>query len=250
MLEFERVFIMSKYNYKVLSVLDSFRENGFVYKVFDVEDNIRQLAFKSDEMPFYYLHSAIYKDLITIHQPIYEVPQKIFDLYGEYLENCSALVLGCAGCSIPRYFAIKYPNCNITGVEYSDLMISIAKKYFYIDDFSDRFNLIHKDAFEFVKHIHNRKFNMVFVDLFDNSEMCLSLFDDVFFSNLSKIVMDFSVTVFNLLDIPKESRDELFIKAKQYYPNVYMIYCDEKSFLVAAKGFTKEIISEACFDLL
>lgn len=236
---YERVYRMSKYNYKVLSIIDSFQENGYVYKVFDVENNIRQLAFKTDKMTFYYLHSAIYKDFKSIHQPIYEIPQRIFDLYSTYINYANVLVLGCAGCSIPRYFAINYPQSHITGVEYSDLMITIAKKYFYINDYSDRFNLIHNDAFIFIKEPCSRKFDMLFVDLFENNELPISSFDNDFFSNISHIAKNDSVTLFNLLDISSEAKNDLYNKAKNVYSSVTLIHYETKVFLVATKGKAK-----------
>lgn len=140
--------------------------------------------------------SLIYLDDKYGH-PYLRPVQAMIKAWGGEHEYRNALVLGCAGCSLPRFIDEEYPSCAITGVEYAEKMIEIAKKYF-LDGIDERFHLIHADAFEYVPTYQADPFDLIIVDLFQGKGLVKSIFTDDFLSHLKGICSEKALVVFNL----------------------------------------------------
>ncbi|MCR4909318.1 MAG: fused MFS/spermidine synthase [Lachnospiraceae bacterium] len=64
--------------------------------------------------------------------------EKIFFVRPE-LKSC--LMLGGAGCSYPRYYISRHPECSMDVVEINPEMFFLAKKYFYLDELFREYEL-------------------------------------------------------------------------------------------------------------
>ena len=155
------------------TLVESFRDEANSEITFDVVDvtnlflrwrDTRRLVFQHGST---YAYSSIYLHKYRHDQPIYYAVHQLTHSYLPRLSRLkSALVLGCAGCSIPRFLALSAPKCKITGIEYSEKMIEIARKYFVNDPtIFHNFQLIHADAFSYI-HGLSEKYHLLYVDLF------------------------------------------------------------------------------------
>ena len=161
----------------------------------------RRLVFRSGST---YAYSSIYLDKNRRIQPIYEIVQRLAESYFPKMDQLeSALVLGCAGCSVPRFLALSNENCRIDGVEYSEKMVEIARKHFINDPIFDHFHLIHDDAFSFVKKT-KEKYNFSFVDIFQAETNHPMMLSDDFLHDVNSITEKESISVFNLLSLSRE----------------------------------------------
>ncbi|HNU76227.1 MAG TPA: class I SAM-dependent methyltransferase [bacterium] len=59
------------------------------------------------------------------------------------------LILGLGGGTLAHLLSRAYPDVNITSVEYDEVMIQLAKEYFYVDKISNH-KIIHEDALRIV----------------------------------------------------------------------------------------------------
>lgn len=196
-----------------ITVLDRIFIDESEYRVIETTSilpsikNKRSLSFKKDGRIYH--HSVIHLNSKYHFQPSYPIPQKIISTWSNSNQINNALVLGCAGCTIPRFLALHFPKSHTTGVEISEEFIDIAKKYFLIDEISDRFEIIHSDAFEYVKeNSPKQKQNIIYVDIFDNNKLIDELFSDDFIKALSNYADDNSIVIFNLLgkSVPEITR--------------------------------------------
>ena len=162
----------------------------------------RRIEFRSGST---YAYSTIYLDKSRRMQPIYVCVQQMAESFFPNLEHINrALVLGCAGCSIPRFLALSNEQCKITGIEYSKIMVEIAQKHFINDPIFHNFELIQDDAFAYVKNTSD-KFNFLFVDLFLAEKNHPQMLSDDFVKDVSFLTAEESISVFNLLSLSKEA---------------------------------------------
>ena len=119
-----------------IKVLESFFIDGVEYRVVETTSILpsvkskRSLSFKKDDKIYH--HSSIYLNPKHHFQPIYKTMQSIVDSWGKFNNIDNALILGCAGCSFPRFLSLHYPECKTTGIEISKEFIDIAKKHFLL----------------------------------------------------------------------------------------------------------------------
>lgn len=225
-------------------ILETFMRDHITYQISDhfykdfPHDATRDLSFKDDSMPCFYLHSSVYLDEKRVRQPIYTIPQDIIECWTQYTPLKNTLILGCAGCTIPRFLVLRYCNCSVTGVELSGFMIEIAKRFFYISEFENRFSLIHGNAFSY-SYFQNKPYDLIFIDLFNGKDIV----EDVFSANFIQVqyqhLSDDAIIIINLLDIDLEkvylfSRQDL-CKFKMWVSIVHGTRC----FLVLGNA-TKE----------
>lgn len=59
------------------------------------------------------------------------------------------LILGLGGGTLAHLLSRAYPDVNITSVEYDEVMIQLAKEYFYVDKIPNH-KIIHEDALRIV----------------------------------------------------------------------------------------------------
>ena len=158
------------------------------------KDDIRRIEFQNGES---FLYSSVYLSEKRVFQPMYPCVQRIADCFFDRPPK-RALVLGCAGCTLPRFLIHRYGGVQVTGVEYSARVIEIAKKHFITDRMKDRLTLVNDDAFMFVKEADKGSFDLVYVDIFVAEKIHSSVFSQEFVSDIFRICGDDSLVVFNL----------------------------------------------------
>lgn len=232
---------LRKYFIKTKTI-DTFKLGDITYKIVDRKcflpsyKNRRDLLFKTENSNRVYSHSAIFLDTKNIFQPVLSTPQKLIDAWSKRDNVDNALVLGCAGCTIPRFIALKFPQCKTVGIEYEEKFIEIAWKYFWIPEFDSKFKLLHDDAFEYVKDTDGEKYNVICVDVFSENQLPQDVFSNEFLSDVNNCSKDNSIIIFNLLE---ESIDNVLPFAKalpDYFNEKYIINYDIHCFLVAIKS--------------
>ncbi|WP_028510819.1 hypothetical protein [Ruminococcus sp. NK3A76] len=187
------------------TIVDSFRdeETGAPVKFvvadykhpFCKKDDIRRIEFQNGES---FLYSSVYLSEKRIFQPMYPCAQRIADCFFKEDPPDKALVLGAAGCTLPRFLIQRYDDCFVTGVEYSQQLIKIAKRHFITEKMKSRFEIVNDDAFMFVKEAPDKDYDVVFVDLFVAEKIHSSIFSQSFTDDLYRICRNGSVVVFNL----------------------------------------------------
>lgn len=189
--------------YQICSVLETFVEDGKQFRVIDLSKSFpfsikkRHISFKVPKENKYYLYSGVYLDEKIVFQPIFETPQLIVDRWSKTHTIKDALVLGCAGCSFPRFLALRYDSINIVGIELSAKQIEIAHKYFWIDKFDKNFKIYQQDAFLFVKNAS--MYDVIFVDLFNGTSVAKGVYEQSFVNDLVRIMKQKSITIINCL---------------------------------------------------
>lgn len=102
------------------------------------------------------------------------------DLYGDYyIATMSAIltmpmlfendridicVLGVGGGCLLSHLHKYLPNAHLTGVEISKTVIDFAEQHFHLPK-SDRINIIHQDADQFLKEADPQQFDIVMLDI-------------------------------------------------------------------------------------
>ena len=210
-----------------VSVLEEFTEGGVPYAVLERRGLLphyranRALCLKKNGTQ--YTHSAIYLNPKFRHQPVYDLPQKIADLWAADHPMHEALVLGCAGCSYPRFLALSFADCHITGVEYSRHFVQLAERYFLLDQMGDRFTLLCDDAYRYLPANPEPKRNLVFVDIFDGDEVPDAEFSIAFAAALYEATATESVIIVNLLNVPAVRVEGFFHTAAYPYAGKYLL---------------------------
>lgn len=185
----------------------------------------RRIDFRSNDLS--YVYSTIYLSKKMTFQPVYYAVQHAAEcFFPKLLGLHKALVLGCAGCSIPRFLALRSRDCQITGVEYSEIMTEIAQKYFINDPIFDHFTLIRDDAFAFVQS-NAGKYNYVYVDLFLAEKNHPKVLSGDFLTDLDSIMEKESIAIFNLLNL---SLDDCIKFARRFLPAHSAAYVFDEQF--------------------
>lgn len=222
---FRKVFIRKK-------VLESFSLNGVQFSVVDycymfgIRPSIRAIAHDEGRR----FSSVIYLNSKKGH-PYLPPVQAMIKAWANWHEYHHALVLGCAGCALPRFLFDEYESCAIRGVERSDKMIEIAKKFF-LHGIDDRFQLIHGDAFDYVSSYQGVGYDVIIVDLFHGKELAMRIFTDDFICHLKRICSDNGLVVFNLSSsISQEELDHYKTSLKNYFPEASLMLWHQSRFL-------------------
>lgn len=145
-------------------------------------------------------YSAIYLYSKRKQQPFLLLVQQIISTWSTIISPKSFLVLGCAGCSIPRFLAHRFPHSIIIGIEKSKELIDIANRFFFVNQY-DNFQLLNHDAFSWVEECAvNKKhsFQCVFIDLFNGDIVAAGVIKKDFLGNIYSILEDDSIAIFNV----------------------------------------------------
>ena len=225
--------------------------NDITYRVVEKRNSLspknteRALVFKKPESSEMFFHSKIYTDSKKVFQPHGVAFQKIFDCWGKIFSLNNALILGCAGCSFPRFLALRFPQIKIIGVEYLKEFVALANKYFLIDDIKCQFKLLEADAFAFVENNElTEKQDLIMVDVFDGNCCPDEVFSDAFIKALYGSMSDSSIVVFNFLKIKKEIISEFVENIKEPFDEKYIVAKDEKNILLLIKSKEKDKVQK------
>lgn len=212
--------------------LESFSLGGVQFSVVDycymfgIRPSLRAIAHDEGRR----FSSVIYLNSKKGH-PYLPPVQAMIKAWASWHEYHHALVLGCAGCAIPRFLFDEYESCAITGVEHSDKMIEIARKFF-LHGIDDRFQLVHGDAFDYVSSYQGVGYDLIIVDLFHGKELAMRIFTDDFLGNLKRICSDNGLVIFNLSsDLSQEELDHYKTPLKNNFSEASLMLWQHSRFL-------------------
>lgn len=188
-------------------------------------------------------YSSIFINCKHKIQPYLPELQRAFIAWNMISPINNVLVLGCAGCSFPRFFILSDKNCTVTGIEYSQEMIDVAKKYFLADIDMERFNLIKADAYQWIidnKNTH--KYDAILVDLFIGKRQSEINLQEDFLKTLSEAISDNGLVAFNVYDNTTEIRRMLnehfeWISVANMNGKPHYILCSKQSNQEHIKNF-------------
>lgn len=204
------------------------------------KNDIRRIEFQNGES---FLYSSVYLSDKRIFQPMYPCAQRIADCFFKDNSPDHALVLGCAGCTLPRFLVNRYEDCVIKGVEYSSQIIDIAKKHFITDKMRGRFEIINDDAFMYVKEAQKEFFDLVFVDIFVAEKIHSSIFSQSFTDDLYRICRNNSAVVFNLFGVDGIQAQHFAESIAAPFDKRYVFEDYRKFFLCLAKTGDVRLLS-------
>lgn len=127
-------------------------------------------------------------------------------------EMQDVLVLGVAGGSVIKTLVddFKYKG-NITGVEIDKEVIEIANRYFQLNEIPN-LKIVIDDAFEFVLKTKD-KYNLIIVDVFQDTTMPYFLFETYFIERINSLLKSGGFLIFNTMILDKKdlSRNKKYI---------------------------------------
>ncbi len=183
-----------------------------------------------------YIYSSVYKSEKRHFQPIYPTMQKMIDSYFVTPPR-KALVLGCAGCSIPRFLTLHYNECDVTGVEYSGQLIKIAKEHFFTKAMKERVTLIHDDAFEYMKNNAGKeKYDLIFVDIFVANKLHPQVSDEGFIQDMYDSLSDDGTVMLNAFGLPGEKAHEYIQALRPHFKASYVIRYNARYYIQMIKN--------------
>jgi spermidine synthase len=117
----------------------------------------------------------------------------------------SILVLGVAGGSVIKTLVddVKYKE-KITGVEIDSEVIALANQYFKLNSIKN-LEIVIDDAFEFVLKT-KEKFDLIIIDVFEDTKMPNFLFEDFFINRINFILNKNGFILFNTMVISEKDR--------------------------------------------
>jgi spermidine synthase len=124
------------------------------------------------------------------------------------------LVLGVAGGSVIRTLVDEFKfEGNITGVEIDEKIIKIANEYFQLNEISNA-EIIIDDAFDFVLKTKD-KYNLIIIDVFQDSKMPGFLFEAYFKDRICTLLDPKGCILFNtmVIDDNQKKINQEYIKS-------------------------------------
>ncbi len=107
-------------------------------------------------------------------------------------------ILGMGTGSLLRYFHQQLPQCKISSVEKSQIVVDIARRYFHLPRENHRSQIHVTDAHHFIQK-NNQRFDMIVVDLHDASPIQPLLLTPDFYQSCYQALNHKGILVVNLL---------------------------------------------------
>lgn len=205
-----------------------------------------------------YIYSAVYTSSRRHFQPVYQLSQRIIDAYFGKDQLKNALVLGCAGCTIPRFLTLHYKASRVTGIEYSQQFVDIAKRYFFNDEMRSRFELIRQDGFAYVEQaLEKQRYDLVYTDIYVADYIHPKVYTQQFVQQLYDIITSGGLAVINSFRVPFERIKEFVGSIKAPFGALYIIEQYRKHYIAlmktsdaeTLKRFEKKLPRYAVIDL-
>lgn len=121
-------------------------------------------------------------------------------------DSNSILVLGIAGGSVIKTLVNEIDfKGEITGVEIDPEIISLANKYFKLNEINN-LTIIIEDANQFVQKT-NQTFDLIIIDIFQDNSMPEFLFETVFIENTKSLLIPGGYLLFNTMIHTKSDQE-------------------------------------------
>jgi len=138
----------------------------------------------------------------------------------------SALMLGGAAYSFPKYYLNQYPNARMDVVEIDEKVTALAKKYFHLDTQNPRLNIFHEDARTYINSCQ-KKYDVIYSDTFRNSiSLPYQLTTVEAIKKQYDLLNDDGLVLVNVIQAV-EGKSSLFLQAEiksfqKVFPQVYL----------------------------
>ena len=183
-----------------------------------------------------YIYSTVYLSPHRHFQPLYPQAQRAADAFFCQQPPKKALVLGCAGCSIPRFVVNHYKQCTVTGVEYSKQFVDIAKRFFISGAMRSRFRLIHDDAFRYVALAQGKEqFDYIHTDIYIGDKIHPEAFSEDFINSIYKLLSSEGLALFNAFQVPLEQLNSIADSIIAPFSGIYVLDMYRKFFVALVK---------------
>ena len=179
-------------------------------------------------------YSAIYNNKRKINQPYLHGIQKLIEDWAEGRGAEMCLVLGSAGCSIPRFLNLRYPESHVVCVDYSPEMLKIADEYFLGGLDRTRMELVLADALAFVGQ-DDHLYDICVLDLFVKNKIVEGIFEDQFLAHLSERMKDNSIVLVNCFSESHDKLQSFREHALQWFDDAYIVEQENMAILVLKK---------------
>ncbi len=223
------------------NVIETAEIGDEIYKIIDFTSPIpfikdrRNFSFKNDEGV--YSHSAIYLNPKYRFQPILLIPQKIIATWSKTYPIKNALVLGCAGCSVPRFIGLSYPESKTIGVELSEDFITIAKKHFLLEQIEKQFDLVQGDAIEYIKKYQlETKQDIIYIDIFNKNKIIKDIFTEDFITSAFNCTSENGLIIINILGENIDEVKAFFNSLNLPFSNMAAVKNNAAQFFILTKS--------------
>ncbi|HQP48614.1 MAG TPA: fused MFS/spermidine synthase [Spirochaetota bacterium] len=228
--------------------------------------NIRDMIFHSSDSE--YTHGTIdLKDparLISSFMKCMMVPLTFFDR--DTQEELKVLIIGLGAGAIPRYLRKQYPRMHIDAVEIDPVVVSVARKYFHVQE-DPRYKIFTDDGRVFLEKTKKR-YDIIFLDAYGPGDGGISKVEDLpkqlatieFFGLVKSRLADNGILVSNYIFVNQRHYSSFHLSQKKNFPLIYRFpvkysneTCDYNTILVAHKkavpGFDKNYLLKSISNL-
>lgn len=210
--------------------------------------------------------SATFTDAANRNELAYEYT-KYYDLmFAANNDIKDTLLIGGGGYSYPKYYISHFEDKNMDVVEIDNKVTEIAKKYFYLDDLIEDYNLeetnrlqlISEDGRTFLNK-NQKKYDAILNDAFSGYAPVKTLTTLEAASHIKRSLNENGVYLTNIISA-LDGADSKFLRAevntlKQVFKNVYIVPCEDAEDRINPQNHmvvaTDDILSiEGCCELV
>ncbi|MGG5506785.1 MULTISPECIES: spermidine synthase [unclassified Myroides] len=94
----------------------------------------------------------------------------------------------------------------ITSIELDDAVLFVARKYFNLDRYRDKHNIVQIDAFEYMLTCQEQ-YDLIIIDIFQDSYMPSFLFEQYFVNHLQRCLTIDGFIIFNTIVLTDEDKE-------------------------------------------
>lgn len=184
-------------------------------------------------------------------QPFLEPTQDFIDDWFAGFQPQSALVLGCAGCAIPRYLLASFPRCVVRGVEIDKTLVELARRRFLSKLDLKRFQLIVGDAADPDSAFPSGSCNdLVFSDVYVGAEVADKVYTHEFFERVENSIAGSSRGVFvaNMSRADPSTLNRIMETANEVLGATALFHSGNMFFLVSTTRHAADALAQNAFE--
>ena len=160
-------------------------------------------------------------------EPVFDYIKTFAALLLIHPEFSETLLIGGAGCSLPKYLLMRFPGRRMEVVEKDALMVELANRYFYLKDavqrydpHRERLSVTVMDGYDYLCQIEKR-YDVIFNDAFTGCVADARLSSEAGISLIQKRLKQNGMYVMNLVAEPDGTvRKRLETRLKKYFRTV------------------------------
>lgn len=183
--------------------------------------------------------SATFIDENKKNELVFDYTKAYNLMFNSKNEINNVLLIGGAGYSYPKYYISHYDNKKMDVVEIDDKITNIAKKYFYLDDLINEYNLNENNRLNLIKddgrtylNKNEKKYDAILNDAFSGVNPAKTLTTLECVRNIKKSLNENGLYLTNIISAI-DGKDSKFLKAEintinKVFKYVYVFPCAHK----------------------